>query len=50
MEEASLRVGRAVEPGAAVAAAQRAALAALGAPGIAEPGRIDAAVAAGTPA
>jgi aspartate aminotransferase-like enzyme len=32
LEEASLRVGRPVEPGAAVAAAQRAALDALGAP------------------
>ncbi len=32
MEEASLRVGRAVAPGAAVAAAQRAALVALGTP------------------
>jgi len=32
MEEACLRVGRPVEPGAAVAAAQRAALAAVGAP------------------
>ncbi len=33
LEEASLRAGRPVEPGAAVAAAQRAALAVLGAPG-----------------
>ncbi|MCU0477379.1 MAG: alanine--glyoxylate aminotransferase family protein [Chloroflexi bacterium] len=35
LEEASLRVGRAVEPGVAVAAAQRAALAALEVPGVA---------------
>jgi aspartate aminotransferase-like enzyme len=35
LEEASLRVGRTVEPGVAVAAAQRAALAALEVPGIA---------------
>jgi len=34
LEEACLRVGRSVEPGAAVAAAQRAALAVLGAPGV----------------
>ncbi len=42
LEEAALRTGRAVTPGAAVAAAQRAALAELGAP--------VAAVAGGTPA
>lgn len=36
LEEASLRVGRPVEPGAALAAAQRAALEALGAPAPAE--------------
>jgi aspartate aminotransferase-like enzyme len=48
MEEASLRLGRAVEPGAAVAAAQRAALAVLGAPAAAA---VAPAVApAGTPA
>ena len=35
LEEASLRVGRPVEPGVAVAAAQRAALAALEVPGVA---------------
>jgi aspartate aminotransferase-like enzyme len=50
MEEAALRLGRAVEPGAAVAAAQRAALASLGAtPGGAPVGE-SAAVTAGTPA
>jgi aspartate aminotransferase-like enzyme len=37
LEEASLRVGRAVEPGSAVAAAQRAALAVLEAPSAAAP-------------
>jgi aspartate aminotransferase-like enzyme len=50
MEEASLRVGRAVEAGAAVAAAQRAALAVLEAPGLAEATGTDAAVPAGAPA
>jgi aspartate aminotransferase-like enzyme len=45
LEEASLRVGRVVEPGAAVAAAQAAALAVLGTPGAAA-----AVVPAGTPA
>jgi len=46
MEEASLRVGRAVEPGSAVAAAQRAVLAVL-----AETGPdVAVAVAAGSPA
>jgi aspartate aminotransferase-like enzyme len=48
MEEASLRLGRVVEPGAAVAAAQRAALAVLAAPG-ADVARAVGAVAAGTP-
>jgi aspartate aminotransferase-like enzyme len=48
MEEASLRLGRVVEPGIAVAAAQRAAIAVLAAPGADVAGAIGA-VAAGTP-
>jgi aspartate aminotransferase-like enzyme len=48
MEEASRRVGRAIEPGAAVAAAQRAALAVLEAPGA--DATVAVAVPAGTPA
>jgi hypothetical protein len=52
MEEAALRLGRAVEPGAAVAAAQRAALAVLsgaGTGGAAAVADTDMAVVAGTP-
>jgi aspartate aminotransferase-like enzyme len=51
MEEAALRLGRPVEPGAAVAAAQRAALAVLSEAGANVAGAgADVAVAAGTPA